>query len=192
MRRFVVNPDVGAIFKRILESWNLAKNGKRFAKTGGRKISRVGVNHAGINHAAAPTTLYLALRRVLSVHVPGWTLPGWTIAAEASIRHISLTIRKIAVEKLRDYEAELRKLGVESISLFGSVARDEKSEASDIDVAVKLNPARAPRGFAYFGLLDDLEQRLEKVLGRRVDVVPEPAKKASMQREIDRNRIVAF
>ncbi len=183
----MVNPDVGAIFKRILESWNLAKNGKRFAKTGGRKISRVGVNHAGINHAAAPTTLYLALRRVLSVHVP-----GWTIAAEASMRYISLMIRKIAVERLRDYEAELRKLGVESISLFGSVARDEESEASDIDVAVKLNPARAPRGFAYFGLLDDLELRLEKVLGRRVDVVPEPAKKASMQREIDRDRIVAF
>ena len=117
---------------------------------------------------------------------------GHTIAAEASMRYISLMIRKIVVERLRDYEAELRKLGVESISLFGSVARDEESEASDIDVAVKLNPARAPRGFAYFGLLDDLEQRLEKVLGRRVDVVPEPAKKASMQREIDRDRIVAF
>ncbi len=108
------------------------------------------------------------------------------------MRYISSMIRKITVERLRDYEAELRKLGVESVSLFGSVARGEESDASDIDVAVKLNPARTPRGFAYFGLLDDLEQRLEKVLGRRVDVVPEPAKKASMQREIDRDRVVAF
>jgi predicted nucleotidyltransferase len=108
------------------------------------------------------------------------------------MRYISLMIRKIAVERLRDYEAELRKLGVESISLFGSVARGEESEASDIDAAVKLNPARAPRGFAYFGLLDDLEQRLEKVPGRRVDAVPEPEKKAPMQHEIDRDRIVAF
>lgn len=101
-------------------------------------------------------------------------------------------IRKFVVKRLRDHEAELRELGVVSISLFGSVARDEESEASDIDVAVKLDPASTPRGFAYFGLLDDLEERLEKVLGRHVDVVPEPAKKASMQREIDKDRVVAF
>jgi len=113
-------------------------------------------------------------------------------AAAASLRYISSMIRKFVVKRLRDHEAELRRLGVESISLFGSVARDEESDASDIDVAVKLSPARTPRGFAYFGLLDDLEQRLEKVLGRRVDVVPEPAKKASLQREIDRDRVVAF
>jgi len=101
-------------------------------------------------------------------------------------------IRKIVVERLRHHEPELRRLGVDSISVFGSVARDEENEASDIDVAVKLNPARTPLGFAYFGLLDDLQQRLEKLLGRHVDVVPEPAKKASMQREIDRDRVVAF
>ncbi len=101
-------------------------------------------------------------------------------------------IRKIVVKRLRLHENELRRLGVDSISVFGSVARDEENEASDIDVAVKLNPARTPSGFAYFGLLDDLQERLEKVLGRHVDVVPEPAKKASMQREIDRDRVVAF
>ena len=57
---------------------------------------------------------------------------------------------------------------------------------------MKLDPANTPSGFAYFGLLDDLQERLEKVLGRHVDVVPEPAKRASMQREIDRDRVVAF
>ena len=108
------------------------------------------------------------------------------------MRYIHLMIRNKIVERLRDHEAEFRKLGVDSISLFGSVARDQETAASDIDVAVKLDPDRAPHGFAYFGLLDDLEQRLERALGRRVDVVAEPAKKPSMQREIDRDRIVAF
>jgi hypothetical protein len=35
---FMVNPRVANIFKRILEAWNPAKNAKRFAKSGGRKI----------------------------------------------------------------------------------------------------------------------------------------------------------
>jgi len=38
MHRFMVNPRIANIFKRILESWNPAKNAKRFAKSGGRKI----------------------------------------------------------------------------------------------------------------------------------------------------------
>ncbi len=101
-------------------------------------------------------------------------------------------IRQAILSRLRDHETELRKLGVESLSLFGSVARDEENEASDIDVAVKLDPVRMPRGFAYFGFLADLEERLKKALGRHVDVIPEPAKRAALQQEIDRDRVVAF
>ncbi len=101
-------------------------------------------------------------------------------------------IRNAILGRLREHEAEPRGLGNESLSLFGSVARDEESEASDIDIAVKLDPALMPRGLAYFGFLADLEERLRKTLGRHVDVIPEPAKKAALQREIDRDRIVAF
>jgi hypothetical protein len=49
---FVVNAQVADIFKRILESWNSTENGKRFAKSGGRKICRAAVYHARINHDA--------------------------------------------------------------------------------------------------------------------------------------------
>jgi hypothetical protein len=38
MRRFTVNMKLARIFKRILESWNPVKNGKRFAKKRRRKI----------------------------------------------------------------------------------------------------------------------------------------------------------
>ncbi len=93
---------------------------------------------------------------------------------------------------LRDHEAELRRLGVESLSLFGSVARDEDNEASDVDVALKIDPTRMPMGLAYFGFLDDIERRLEERLGRRVDVIHEPVKNASIQRAIDHDRCIAF
>jgi predicted nucleotidyltransferase len=100
--------------------------------------------------------------------------------------------RGTVLKRLRDHEAELRKLGIEGLSLFGSVARGEDNEASDIDVAVKLDPSRTPLGLAYFGFLDDIEQRLENTLGRHVDVIHEPSKKVYLQREIDRDRCVAF
>jgi predicted nucleotidyltransferase len=100
--------------------------------------------------------------------------------------------RGTVLSRLRDDEAELRKLGIESLSLFGSVARDEDNEESDVDVAVKLDPTRTPIGIAYFGFLDVIEQRLEEALGVHVDVVDEPAEKASLQREIDRDRCLAF
>jgi hypothetical protein len=62
MHRFMVKIKLGRIFKRILKSWNPAKNAKRFAKSGGRKIPRFRVNHARINHDGPLTALYLALR----------------------------------------------------------------------------------------------------------------------------------
>jgi predicted nucleotidyltransferase len=47
-------------------------------------------------------------------------------------------------------------------------------------------------GLDYIGRLDDLEQRLSGILGCRVDVVEEPVRKQRFQREIDRDRALAF
>jgi len=100
--------------------------------------------------------------------------------------------RDTIIAKLRDRQAELRELGVLSLSLFGSAARGDSSEKSDIDVAVTLDPANTPRGFYYIGRLEELKERLEAALGRPVDVVTEPARRLRFQQEIDRNRVRAF
>ena len=42
--------------------------------------------------------------------------------------------RDQAIARLREHEAELKKLGVESLYLFGSTARDEAGPDSDIDL----------------------------------------------------------
>jgi predicted nucleotidyltransferase len=42
--------------------------------------------------------------------------------------------RDEAIEKLKQHEAELRQLGVEHLYLFGSTARGEAREDSDIDL----------------------------------------------------------
>ncbi len=63
------------------------------------------------------------------------------------------------------HEAELRALGVRALSLFGSVARDEASPASDVDVLVEFE---RPVGFFH---LYEVQERLESFLGCRVDIV---------------------
>lgn len=59
--------------------------------------------------------------------------------------------------------------GASNVRIFGSVARGEDDAESDIDVLV--NMVAEPRGFAYFGRLEDLRCALSDLLGRRVDVL---------------------
>jgi len=56
-----------------------------------------------------------------------------------------------------------------NVRVFGSVARAENDADSDIDLLVDI--ATDARGFAYFGLLEDLRRALADTLGRRIDVV---------------------
>ena len=61
---------------------------------------------------------------------------------------------------------ELRRdFGVKSLALFGSVARGEATADSDVDVLVEFDSAI---GLIRFG---QLEERLEQLLGHRVDLV---------------------
>jgi uncharacterized protein len=100
--------------------------------------------------------------------------------------------RDAIIARLRQHEAEFRLLGVESLSLFGSVARGENTGRSDIDLAVKLDHRMMPSGFHYAGRLEELRERLEETLGRPVDVVPEPVRRRRFQEEIDKDRVIAF
>jgi len=77
--------------------------------------------------------------------------------------------------KLRDvlkrYREQILEAAAESgarqIRLFGSVARGAEAEGSDVDFLVTLDPGRTLLDLAR------LELRLERLLGRRVDVVTE-------------------
>lgn len=59
----------------------------------------------------------------------------------------------------------LKEAGVLRSSLFGSVARGEANEKSDIDILVEL-----PKDRTMFDLMD-LEEKLKAKLGKEVDLV---------------------
>jgi predicted nucleotidyltransferase len=98
--------------------------------------------------------------------------------------------RDAALAIIKRHQAELVGLGVLSLSLFGSTARNEASDGSDVDIAVRLS--EGPHGFAYFARLERIEALLSELLGRPVDVVPEPAAAERIQSVIERDRHLAF
>jgi len=70
------------------------------------------------------------------------------------------------VERLVAHQDELQAQGVKSLALFGSVARGEAAQASDVDVVVELN-----RPIGLFGL-SDLKHMIELMLGvENVDLI---------------------
>ncbi|MBV9829197.1 MAG: nucleotidyltransferase domain-containing protein [Alphaproteobacteria bacterium] len=97
-----------------------------------------------------------------------------------------------AITLLRAHEAELRAVGVEKLSIFGSVARDAAGAQSDIDVVVRLSPEARRGGFAYIARLDALNIRLQDILGCRIDLMAEPIRRDSLRRNIEREALLAF
>jgi len=68
---------------------------------------------------------------------------------------------------LASHREELLALGVEEISIFGSVARGEAEPGSDVDVLVRHQPS-APLSFFR---VCRLRYFLEEILGEKVDLV---------------------
>ncbi|HEY0094450.1 MAG TPA: nucleotidyltransferase family protein [Archangium sp.] len=88
--------------------------------------------------------------------------------------------RDRAIELLREHMDELRALGVESLSLFGSVARDEAGVESDVDVLMEHRPGISL--FDYGGI----QIRLVEIFGRPVDLATPDALKPRI-----RDRVLA-
>lgn len=75
------------------------------------------------------------------------------------------------------------KFGVEEIALFGSYARNEQTDSSDIDVLIKL---REPKLKTLISILDFLESKFHK----KVDVIIEGAQLSNRFRQMIKSEIV--
>ncbi len=69
--------------------------------------------------------------------------------------------------------AVCERYGARHVRVFGSCARGDYNDKSDIDILVDLSGANL-NGFKYFGTIEALHEDLEKLLGVSVDVVDEP------------------
>jgi predicted nucleotidyltransferase len=87
--------------------------------------------------------------------------------------------RNHILEQLRTLKPALQKeFPVRRLALFGSWARDEQGDSSDVDILVEVDPSIGLRFVT-------LAERLENSLGEPVDLVSRRALKPSLWKQIE-------
>jgi len=89
-----------------------------------------------------------------------------------------MTLQEIRTSKRDEILRLAAKHGARNVRVFGSVARSENDERSDIDFLVDLEPGRSL--FDLGGLL----MALEELLGAEVDVVTEKGLRARIREQV--------
>jgi predicted nucleotidyltransferase len=89
---------------------------------------------------------------------------------------------------LRDHQAALQRRGVLHAAVFGSVARHEASEESDVDILIDLDSTYPIGVFAYA----TLKLYINELLGEKVDVVHRKTLKPLLRESITRDAVHAF
>ncbi len=86
---------------------------------------------------------------------------------------------------LQDHHEGIAAYNVKSLSIFGSVARGEAGPSSDVDLLVEFS---VPVGFFHFVRL---QQYLEGLLGRRVDLTTPEGLRQSMRDQVLKDAVRA-
>jgi predicted nucleotidyltransferase len=88
------------------------------------------------------------------------------------------------IDLLSQHKLEWRSLyGIQELSLFGSLARNEAIPGSDVDLCVILEPPN-PFSLVHF------QEAVQQLLGVRVDVVTRwPGMNPALKQEIERDAI---
>ena len=105
--------------------------------------------------------------------------PAW-----GGIRRILLGMRRSdVIAQLQSQKEAFLALGVGELYLFGSVARDEARDDSDVDFLVEFT------GSPSFDRFMDLKFLLEDALGIPVDLVTRRALKTTLRSEVERDAV---
>ena len=88
------------------------------------------------------------------------------------------------IEVLREHRETLaERFGVTRLALFGSFARDQATESSDVDILVGFDGPATSK--SYFGV----QFYLEDLLGRRVDLVTTKALRPRFRPCVERDAV---
>lgn len=95
--------------------------------------------------------------------------------------------RDDAIAKLKQHEAELRRLGVEHLYLFGSTAREEAREDSDVDLFFD-----HPEGSLGLFELMDVKDAAARILGRKTDIMTRRSLHPVLRERIETSALQVF
>jgi hypothetical protein len=95
--------------------------------------------------------------------------------------------RADVIRLLKRHEAELKKLGVEHLFLFGSVAREDAKDGSDIDLF--FDHAKGQLGLYE---LMDVKERAREILGRPTDIMTRASLHPALRERIEETALRVF
>jgi len=96
--------------------------------------------------------------------------------------------RRTVIAKLRKHEPELRASGITGLSLFGSVARDENTPKSDVDLMAEFDQSMRITLFSLSGI----RLRIADILGTSVDLADRHMLKDQVKERAEREAILVF
>jgi predicted nucleotidyltransferase len=95
--------------------------------------------------------------------------------------------RDEAIAKLKEHEAELRRLGIEHLYLFGSTARGEARADSDVDLFFD-----HPEGSLGLYELMDVKDAAARILGCKADIMTRRSLHRVLRERIEASALQVF
>ncbi|MBF0536987.1 MAG: nucleotidyltransferase domain-containing protein [Nitrospirae bacterium] len=95
--------------------------------------------------------------------------------------------RDEAIKLLKQHEADLKRLGVEHLFMFGSTARDEAIENSDVDLFFDYEKGK----LGLFELMD-VKERASQILGCKADIMTRDSLHKTLRQRIEAAAVVVF
>lgn len=95
--------------------------------------------------------------------------------------------RDDAISRLRAHEADLKRLGVEHLYLFGSTPRGEARDDSDVDLFFDHEKGK----LGLFELMD-VRERAAEILGGRADVMTRNSLHPRLRKRIEESAVCVF
>jgi hypothetical protein len=92
-------------------------------------------------------------------------------------------IRNKAIPLLKPY--------VSRLAVFGSYRRGEATPTSDIDLLMTLKPSNARPKLGFFKLIE-IEDELQKALGRPVDLVADDSLSPYIRPYIEKEKVIIY
>lgn len=96
--------------------------------------------------------------------------------------------REQAIARIVKVAPAIRALGAAALYLFGSTARNEAKETSDVDIFIDRDPTKAMGFIEFF----DMEEILQEALGTKVDLGTRTGLHPMLRADIEQTAIRVF
>jgi predicted nucleotidyltransferase len=95
-----------------------------------------------------------------------------------------------AIRKLKDHEADLKKMGVKSLYMFGSTIRGDQRPDSDVDMFFDYSRNEI-EGMTIFRLMD-IEDMASEILGCKTDIMTRDSIHPLIRQDVESTALQVF